>query len=134
MGFEHIGWAVNSIGEAEGAFRALGFERCGGETDDAARNVKVLLLKNNDGLVVELVAPMGGDKSPVSNFLAKNGPAPYHCCFAVDRGDMGETLDRLKQAGFKVLIKPTPAPALGGGEVVFLYSKHVGIVELALTV
>jgi methylmalonyl-CoA/ethylmalonyl-CoA epimerase len=130
--FEHIGWAVNSIDEAEGAFRALGFERRGGVTDDGPRGVRILLLKNREGVTVELVSPMDGGKSPVTNFLEKNGPSPYHCCFAVDRSEMESTLDGLSQAGFKVIIKPSPAPALGGGEVIFLYSKHVGIVELAL--
>jgi methylmalonyl-CoA/ethylmalonyl-CoA epimerase len=129
--FEHIGWAVNSIEEAEPAFNALGFERQGEVIDDVPRNVRILLVRNRNGVVAELVAPMGA-KSPVSNFLEKNGPSPYHCCFTADRSELEDTLESLRQAGFKMLFKPSPAPALGGDEVVFLCSRHVGIIELAL--
>ncbi|MDR3075798.1 MAG: VOC family protein [Synergistaceae bacterium] len=132
MNFEHVGWAVNSIEGAESALNALEFERCGNITEDASRRVRILLMQNRNGTIVELVAPLGEGKNPVSNFLAKNGPSPYHCCFSANKYDAEQTISRLKQAGFKMLIPPSPAPALKDDEVVFLYSKDVGIVELVL--
>jgi methylmalonyl-CoA/ethylmalonyl-CoA epimerase len=89
------------------------------------------MMKNSGGTVIELVAPLGNE-TPVSNFLSKNGPAPYHCCFATPKNDMRATLESLKKSGFTEIIKPAPAVALGGNDVVFLYSKEVGLVELVL--
>ncbi len=34
--------------------------------------------------------------------------------------------------GFIVLHKPSPAPLLQGKDVVFLYSQHIGLIELVL--
>jgi methylmalonyl-CoA/ethylmalonyl-CoA epimerase len=127
---EHIGWAVNSIEGALPALEALGFKKSAEAVDDEARNVRILIMENGSSSI-ELVAPLG-DKSPVSSFLLKNGPAPYHLCFAADGNNLERVTGRLRQAGFKELIKAAPAPALGGDSVVFLYSKDIGIVELAI--
>jgi methylmalonyl-CoA/ethylmalonyl-CoA epimerase len=127
---EHIGWAVNSIEGALPALEALGFEKSAEAVDDKARNVRILIMENS-GSSIELVAPLG-DKNPVSGFLSKNGPSPYHICFAADSDNLERVTGRLRQAGFKELIKAAPAPALGGDSVIFLYSKDIGIVELAI--
>jgi methylmalonyl-CoA/ethylmalonyl-CoA epimerase len=128
---EHIGWAVNSAEDASKALEALGFKKKDRIIDDEGRSVRILLMENAEGKVVELVAPLG-DKTPVSNFLSRNGPAPYHCCFATRQENISETLRALKDAGFKELIKASPAPALENNDVIFLYSKEIGVVELVL--
>jgi methylmalonyl-CoA/ethylmalonyl-CoA epimerase len=127
----HIGWAVNSAEDAAKSLEALGFKKKDREIDDEGRAVRILLMENADGEVVELVAPLGG-KTPVSNFLLRTGPAPYHCCFATSGEKIAETLSTLKEAGFKELIKASPAPALENDDVIFLYSKEIGVVELRL--
>ena len=130
LSLEHIGWAVHSIERALPAMKALGFESTGEICDDALRSVRILLLHDKSGSTVELVEPFENAQTPISNFLAKNGPAPYHCCFAVDKKDRDEVIQNLKEAKFAELIKETPA--LGGDWVVFLYSKEVGLVEIVL--
>jgi methylmalonyl-CoA/ethylmalonyl-CoA epimerase len=129
---DHIGWAVNSIENASAAFEALGFEKCGDVCDDEQRNVRILMMKQKSGASVELVTPYKDANSPVSNFLLKNGPAPYHCCFATGKEGSEKLLKSLKKAGFNELIKASPAPALGGDDVIFLYSGVIGLVELVL--
>lgn len=132
LSIDHIGWAVHSIEKALPAMNSLGFESAGNVCDDTARFVRILLMKDKSGGTVELVEPMENTQNPISNFLAKNSPAPYHCCFAVDKKDRKEAIAALKEAKFIELIKETPAPALGGDGVVFLYSKEVGLVEVVV--
>lgn len=132
LSLDHIGWAVHSIERALPAMKALGFEPAGDVCDDTSRSVRILLLRDQDSNTVELVEPFENAQTPISNFLAKNGPAPYHCCFAVDKKDRDEIMKKLKEAKFSELIKETPAPALGGDGVVFLYSKEVGLVEVVV--
>jgi methylmalonyl-CoA/ethylmalonyl-CoA epimerase len=129
---DHIGWAVNSVEKASKALSALGFEKTGPAFDDRRRNVRILMMRNGEGTTAELIEPLGEGKTPISGFLLKNGPAPYHCCFAIDSEDMSEKLDSLKKAGFMQILKPEPAPALGGNDVIFLYSKDIGLVELVI--
>jgi methylmalonyl-CoA/ethylmalonyl-CoA epimerase len=126
-----VGWAVNSIEDAAKALETLGFKKNSQIIDDAERSVRILLMENQGGESVELVSPLGC-KTPVSNFLSKNGPSPYHCCFATNKNRIAETMRSLKEAGFRELKKSSPAPALGNNEVIFLYSKEIGIVELEL--
>lgn len=129
---DHIGWAVRSIEDALPAMKALGFEPSGEICEDTPRSVRILLLRGDGGNTVELVEPFEDTPTPISNFLTKNGPAPYHCCFAAERAERDEVIKKLKEAKFAEIIKETPAPALGGDGVIFLYSREIGLVEVVL--
>ena len=99
---------------------------------DAARKVELTLVADSQGNTIELVSP-AADDSPVSQLLKKSGAAPYHICLAakVERG-FEECRSYFEEAGFTVLHEPQPAPLFGGKDVVFLYSRHVGLVELLI--
>ena len=56
------------------------------------------------------------------------GNTPYHLCYSVK--DMGEAIGNLKNSGYALVEKPTCAVAFGSKKVAFLYSKHMGIIEL----
>lgn len=128
----HIGWAVASVEKAAGAFAVLGFRPAGGVCFDKERCVDLLLLSDNSGNVIELVAPHG-ESSPVANLLEKNGPTPYHACFACDEGAWSNIRRTLGKEGFMMLQQPTAAPALGGCKAVFLYSRDIGLIEVVLS-
>lgn len=124
----HTGWAVHAIKDAMPVMEALGYRQAGDVTHDISRDVDIAIMNSDDGHCVELVAPMS-ERSPVSNFLKKNGPGPYHCCYTVD--DLEKTRAALKQIGFAEITRPAEAPALGGEIVVFLWSKQIGMIELS---
>ena len=99
---------------------------------DAARKVELALVADSQGHTIELVAP-AADDSPVSRLLKKSGATPYHICLAakVERG-FDECRACFEEAGFAVLHEPEPAPLFGGKDVVFLYSRSLGLVELLI--
>jgi methylmalonyl-CoA/ethylmalonyl-CoA epimerase len=137
MKIDHIGYAVTEMEKAAAAFLDLGYEICGGGgyIEDRARRVKLCFLSDPSGAKVELVAPLGengnandGKNSPVSAWLGKNGPSPYHIAYA--SGDVPADSANLRKKGFLLLEPPSPALAFGGRLVAFLYGKSVGLIEL----
>lgn len=129
--FSHIGWAVHSIDKAARSFELLGFSPCNGICEDTFRGVRILLMKDSFGNAIELVEP-AKDGSPVSNLLQKTGPAPYHVCFSASVRDYVSFAKKMQAEGFVELHKPEKAPALGGSDVAFLYSRDIGLVEVVL--
>lgn len=71
---------------------------------------------------------MRGGGSPVSNYLQKVGPVPYHICYKSD--DIEADIERLEKKRFRVGIPLAPATAFGGKRVVFLYSLSAGLIEI----
>lgn len=132
LSLAHIGWAVESIENAVRDLYALGFKPICGVCMDETRKVELLLVSDIHGNTIELVAPMAAD-SPVSEILKKNGPTLYHICFSAGvESDFRDCKKEFTSNGFAVLHKPSPAPLFGGKDVVFLYSKHLGLIELVI--
>lgn len=127
----HIGWAVKSIAKARRTFAVLGFQAMGEEIDDVPRGVRIAFVENDAGLSIELIEPMSKE-SPIRTMLEKNGPIPYHLCFAVS-GSWDEVKEIYDRAGFVEATPPASAPALEGRDVVFLYSRTIGLIELIFT-
>ena len=128
MGFKvhHVGYAVSAIEVARAEFATLGWTVAGGVTDDVARKVRIQFMQLGDA-VVELVAPLTDD-SPIRKTLQKGCGTPYHICYEVDSLEDAEA--ELKSRNFIVFKKPSPAPAIGGRRVEWLYSKNGGVLEL----
>ena len=64
----------------------------------------------------------------VSGLIRKIGNSPYHICYVSD--DFEADIETLKQNGYIMIDRPTPAPALGGRRVVFFIHMHAGMIEL----
>lgn len=127
MKVDHIGYAVKRMDRAQAAFQNLGFTFVA-TIDDLDRNVK-LAFGEKDGYRIELVSPLDqGKASPVDQYLSSMPGTPYHICYASD--DLDREIGRLKQQGFKEIIKPSPAVAFGGKRVVFLMSLGFGLMEI----
>ena len=126
MKLHHIGYAVNDIQESVSQFKLLGYELHSETTDDPERNVKICFMRNQNTLV-ELIAPLS-PKSPVSNWLTKNGCSPYHLCY--ESRNIDEDIRYFKENGAKEISKPLAAPAIEGNLAAFLYLGSLGIVEL----
>lgn len=124
----HIGYAVKDIDAACVAFAELGYFPSGNQMFDALRKINILFLENEtNGAVIELVAP-AAEGNPVDGILSKNGSSPYHLCFEVD--DLNAAVEQMKSAKYIPMGKPLPAYAIHNKNVVFMFHKQLGIVEL----
>lgn len=131
MKIHHIAYAVTDIDEARSAFTDLGYREAVGfsRENDEKRKVEILFLANEQGNLIELVAPLSED-SPISKILKKeSGSAtPYHICFETDSLD--EAIRSLRSKGFFLIEEKAPAPAIHDNDVAFLFKRGCGIIEL----
>ena len=128
MKIHHLGYAVSSIEKSMPVFEILGWKVRGGITDDGPRKVRIAFLEK-EGLLLELVAPLGDD-SPVHQTLKQNKgvPTPYHICYEVESLDAARI--ELKQKGFMPFIPAAPAPAIEARNVEWFFALNLGIIEL----
>ena len=129
--FSHIGWAVLSIEKSIPIFSILGYSPDGSVCNDTKRRVNLLLLKNNEGNIIELVEPVDSS-SPVTNILNKMGPTPYHICMSCSQKDYAENKKLLLNNKFIELHEIEEAPALQQDKVSFFYSSIIGLIEIQL--
>lgn len=125
LGVDHIGYAVNDMTSAKEYFEALGYS-FGDEKVDELRKVNVCVGKAGE-VKVEILAPLDGTKSPIDGTLKKMGSTPYHICYKVK--SMESVLEKMQNIGYTLMGYPAPSKPLGG-DVCFLYSAEIGIVEL----
>lgn len=129
MRVHHIAYAVSKIEDAADAFRALGFQLDSDAMDDESRNVRIAFMSNVDGVCIELVEPLN-DKSPVTAQLADSHGAsvPYHICYEVE--DIKDAVSLLMRVGMVPVSGSSPAPAIEGRNVCFMYGGASGLIEL----
>lgn len=125
MKIDHIGYAVRNMGFAISVFELLGYTFQETKIDDA-RKVKVKI-GTLDATRIELLSPIGGEKSPIDNYLEKLGCTPYHICYEVE--NMAAGIQELTDKEFTLVNAPAPSEPLGG-VVAFLYSIEIGLIEL----
>lgn len=130
MRLHHVAYAVANIEAAMRGFRSIGYVPSGPAIQDAARKVRIQFVSSEAGDLVELVEPVGGG-SPVDAYLreARAPSVPYHICLEAEE-PLEEAVTRLRGDGFLPLGAPSPAPAIGGRRVCFLYGRPIGLVEL----
>ena len=97
---DHVGVAVESVADAEPLLRLLGAEKLVHETDPtgAFRWAYYLL---GDASRVELVEPVDGEESFLTDFLAEHGPGMHHVTLEV--GDMDAAVTALEAEGVRVV-------------------------------
>lgn len=115
--FHHIGMAIND-------FEALPF-KLSKIYNDPIQKVKVAFT-DFQGAKIEFIQPTSND-SPVSNSLSK-GIKLVHLCFEVD--SIEESIKSAKSNGFSILSKPVPAVAFENKNIIWLFNKQFGLVEL----
>ena len=126
MTFDHIGYAVKDINEAQKVFNFMGIIFDDPIVDEV-RHVQISL-STNSKTVIELIAPLDGN-SPVSDILQKSGNSPYHICYVTN--DIETDYEKLRSEGFLPLENPAPSVVFGGKKVCFLFHKNIGLLELA---
>lgn len=125
MNIHHIGYLCRNLKDAAKQLRNFGFIEQSEPCYDQHRDVDIQFLRS-DNYLVELVAPRS-EKSVVWKQLKRTGAAPYHFCFKIE--NLEEYCGSLTEE-YILISAPSPAPALGGKRVAFLYSENMGIVEL----
>ena len=129
MHIHHLGYAVDDIDTAINSFYILGYEFVS-KTVDEKRDVVIAFIRNGD-YMVELISPLN-QNAPVINVLKKYGPTPYHICY--ETASLDEEISKLKMDGWVLLRKREKAIAINGSDVVFLYNKSVGLIEIVETI
>lgn len=122
----HIGYLVKKIEKARNAFTSLGYQIEQDTVRDEIRKVDICFLIK-DGYRIELISPYADD-SVVSGLMNRYKNSPYHICY--ETADFDAAFADLCVNGFIAIDTPTPAPALGGREVVFLNNAALGMIEL----
>lgn len=126
LSVHHIGYLVKKIEKAKQTFLALGYSIEQDIVYDDIRKVAICFLIR-DGYRIELVSPVQED-SVVSGLIKRYKNSPYHICYEAD--DFEAALAWLTADGFIAVDTPTPAPALGGRDVIFLSNASIGMIEL----
>lgn len=122
----HIGYLVKKIEKAKDTFLSLGYQVEQDTMRDEIRKVDICFVIK-DNYRIELVSPYAED-SVVSGLMKRYKNSPYHICY--ETTDFDAAYANLCRDGFIAIDTPTPAPALGGREVVFLSSAALGMIEL----
>ena len=126
MELDHIGYLVENIGEAIGAFSALGYDG-GPVVPDDIQKCRICLLKAPGEAKVELVEPYPENR-PMLRLLSKRGQGPYHPCFAVDDIDAVYEEFAAKE-GWTPLFAPVRAAAFRGRRITYFLNATLGYVE-----
>lgn len=99
MRIDHVGIAVESIDDAEGLLFALGAEKVHEEVTDEAFTWATYRL--GDASRFELIAPIAGTESFLTEFLDRYGPGPHHVTLEVR--DVDAAVEAIEAAGYPTL-------------------------------
>ena len=114
--FHHIGLAVSSICELCPDCEIV---------SEQTQKVSLAFIKVS-GVTIELLEPLD-EKSPIARSL-REGVKLLHLCYEVP--DLESALERCCAEGFHRISKPVPTTALDNRRIVWVFSKHYGLVEL----
>ena len=123
---DHFGYAVSDIDRSLKIFLELGYEKISSIVIDEIRNVKIVFIKIGN-TKIELISPVN-EKSPVIDYLKKNGNILYHICY--ETKNIIDSILELKKLKFRVIEKPSIAIAINSQRVAFLYHPYYGLLEL----
>jgi methylmalonyl-CoA/ethylmalonyl-CoA epimerase len=122
----HVGYATREIAKSRRLYEDLGFAATTDVIHDPIQKVRVIFFATGTDVLVELVEP-ADEQSPVTNFLAKQGPGLHHLCYEVD--DVEVACEQLRAHGGVITCPPVPAVAFAGRRIAFVFRRE-GLVEL----
>ncbi|WP_373504767.1 VOC family protein [Aestuariivirga sp.] len=128
LGLDHVGLLTPDVDKATAEFaRVLNATAATRRFDDEILTVSVRFLRGPDGMVYEMIAPLGGN-SVVSAALRKGQSIINQLAYRT--ASIADDTAALKPQGFMPLGPAKPAIAFGGAPVQFLLSPMGFIVEL----
>lgn len=125
MELHHIGYIVPNAEDPSEINPGL---RLIGSVIDPLQEAKICLYKNQQDELIELIQPLN-EKSPVWNFLKKNGMGFHHHCYSCSVEEMvnyAKTNELVKIRG------PIDAALFPDKKVIFYITKSEAITEFIL--
>lgn len=119
LAIDHLGIAVQSIGDALRFYRLLGLGDPSRETV-LDEKVHVAMFPAGDSRIELLEA--AAEDSTIVKFLEKRGPGLHHAAIRVP--DLTATVEQLREAGLRLLGEPRPGA--GGHVYVFVHPGSTG--------
>lgn len=125
----HIGYMVKNIEAAQKHFQDLGYTSESDKVLDPIQQVYILFVKK-DGYLVELIQPINKE-SRLNSLLKRQGCGPYHIAYEIEgEGTMEAAIKKLKKKGYIRVTEVEKALALNNREIVFLFNKDLGLIEI----
>ena len=126
--FHHLGIFVKNLeyGQIE-ISKFIEISSTSDEIIDEEIGVKIIFVKDNQGILYELVAPFG-DNSPVKGALSRGKDLLNHIAYKTNTFDL--EIEKLRNAGFVPLGPAKKAKAFEGSRVIFFLSTLGFIIEL----
>jgi methylmalonyl-CoA/ethylmalonyl-CoA epimerase len=124
---DHIGLTTPDIAAAMVGLESNGAVIIRGPSDNVERGVRQAFVKVQSGETIELLMPLPGTVSPISQHVG-NGGGAHHICFIVS--DIAQAVSAAQQGGAHVVVAPTPDAAFEGRLIAFLFDRLYGLVEL----
>jgi len=126
MRLHHVGIVTKKLSECLKLYPAL----CYSEKKriyDPLQKASIALMVRAGELMIELIAPEH-EESPAHKWLERIKAGTYHICYEVP--SLSESVDFLRERGFRIITDPAPAVAFDNRRIVFLWSTLTGLVEL----
>jgi methylmalonyl-CoA/ethylmalonyl-CoA epimerase len=124
---DHIGLTTPDLEAALTGLVSKGAEIIRGPSDNLERGVRQAFVRVRSGETVELLMPLPGAQSPISQHVESGGGA-HHICFIVS--NIAEAVSAARESGALVVVAPTPDVAFDGRLIAFLFDRLYGLVEL----
>lgn len=99
---EHVSWASSELESAQAVLALFGIKPTGSE-EIHEQGVTATYFEAECGVRFEVIRPLNDD-SPLTRFLAKQGPGLHHVCFQVDSLD--DACEQIQRAGGKLVGPP----------------------------
>ena len=126
MRLHHVGIVTKKLSECVKLYQALGYSE-NKRVYDPLQKASIALMVRAGELMIELIAPEH-EESPAHKWLERIKAGTYHICYEVP--SLSESVDFLRERGFRIITDPAPAVAFDNRRIVFLWSTLTGLVEL----
>lgn len=127
----HVGYIVAAIEAAAKDFRLLGYRAIGPSIDDPAYDAEIVFLRREGSVsgepLIELIRPRSA-QSAVYAHTKQSKLQIHHVCFAVE--DIQAAVADARRGKVYQMGRQRPAPAFGGAQICFLFSRPIGLFEL----
>lgn len=123
MKLEHVGIAVADIEQVTRIFEDLFGARPYKSEEVSSEGVRTHFY-DAGGSKIELLESTAPD-SPIARYLERHGPGLHHLAFAVEDDTPDEALERIRDAGYRVL-SDEPKPGADGKLIFFVHPKDSG--------
>lgn len=129
---DHIGIACRDIALATSEYQKLGFQKTGPVVIGQTQKVKAQFMKLGE-VEIELLEPVDKDSqdNPLSSYLKTQVYKMYHICYRIH--DMDAAMEYQKGLHFRQLGPIFPDSSHDQRKAVFMYHRHMGVLELVET-